>query len=109
MEELGKVLVAVCHVTNIVGKALEDGKVNVGDLPLVFTLFQELSSVAGVDLKAAMEKAKSLSPSEVAELSAMFKAEFDLPDDKVEGMVELGVDLLVAILSAYLSWKKASA
>jgi len=101
-----KITVAVeilAEFGNIVGAALEDGKINMADVGLLARLpavamgiFSAVSNVT--DIRAELA---DLDPAEKAELVAIFKARFDIPQEKIEVVVEQAASLIEVLYEGY--------
>jgi hypothetical protein len=100
--QLNKVVEASCGVGNVFGAVLADGKVNMLDLPQLFSLLQAVQRFADVKFSEALVEVKELSEEEKKALLATFKASLDLPQDKLEGQLEKGLELALSLYSAIL-------
>lgn len=101
--QLNKLVEASCGVANVVGKVLEDGKVNIADLPNVFALLQALQRFSDIKYAELPAEIKDLDEKELAILADTFKKYFDLPQDNIEKAVEEGLTLVIQL---FISIKK---
>lgn len=100
MEKFGvknflKVSDLVFECGNVVGMALEDGKISTNDFGLVFNLIDEVSALSSVDWSELKNEVMDFDPSEVKEIEEHFKAKFDIPQDEIEAKVENIVDVVI--------------
>lgn len=100
--QLNKLIEASCAVANVAAKVLEDGKVNAADLTQVFNIFQALQRFADIKFYELPNEVKDLSADELAKLMEAFKKSFDIPQDKIEGKVEQGLDLAIKLYMAIM-------
>jgi hypothetical protein len=88
-----------------IAKALEDGKFGVIDvIKFLPVLKAAKEAFQGVDQIPA--ELLDLSDIEKDELVQMVKSDFDLPDDKVEAMIEAGFEVALSVLQIVTSLKK---
>jgi len=73
---------------NIVGLALEDGKLSLGDVSLVFRLIDELKGLIGVNWKEIPKEVTELDAEDLAKIKAHFVEKFDIPQDNIEEVIE---------------------
>lgn len=105
MKDLKEVVKLGISLANALGKSLEDGKVDYGDLINLWPVITDLGdAVAGID--AAYKEFKSLDAAGLGELSAYVKQEFDIPQEHVEVIIESAVELISSVLRTYLLSKK---
>jgi hypothetical protein len=109
MENVSKLVICVAHVANLVGKTFEDKKVDMGDLVNLLPLIKEVQGLASVDYKALPVEFKAYSPAQMALIRDAFKAEFDLPEDKIEAVIEKAFGIAVMLLDAYQAIKAVKA
>ena len=67
---------------------LEDGKVGFGDVGTLLSIAPELTALTTVNFQEGLAEIKDLTPEESGELVAAFSAKFNIPQKKVEGVVE---------------------
>lgn len=113
MQQLGienvKTLASVAaKMGTAAGKVLEDGVVDWRDTFQLPAFLGALKDVSKVDFKALVPEVKDLDEAEKADLSAHFQKTFDWPDDAVEGVVEQGLEIVLAALEAVLSFVRVS-
>lgn len=100
---LKEVVKGVLVFGNGLGKALEDGKITVGDTQHLIPVLLEIPSVLG-SLDAAGEEITDLTPEEIAELAEFAKATFDIPQDDVEEKIEEALSLAISIYNFVASF-----
>ena len=88
IENLCKVSKVVLTAGNITGLALADGKIDITDLGLTLQLLPSLLSLGGVDWKLIPAEVKDLSTEERAQYVEFLTKEFDIPQDKIEEIIE---------------------
>ena len=87
------------------GKALEDGKINLVDALKFLPVLKDLK----IALEGASEipaELKDLDEAELQELKVFIKDEFNLPDDALEAKIEMGLEVAVSLISLALGFKK---
>lgn len=77
-------------------KTMADGKISIWEIANFLSPFMKLGS-AIENFKAIPAELKDLSAEEIEELKALFKAELDLEDDKLEAKINEGLALLLAL------------
>jgi hypothetical protein len=82
---------------SVAGATMEDGKVDVKDLALLPRLIPVFPDLLAIDFSQVVPEAKDLSEAEAAELVALYKAEFDIPQDDVEVKIETVLSLCVRL------------
>ena len=82
---------------SVAGATMEDGKVDVKDLALLPRLIPVFPALLAIDFAQAIPEAKDLSESEALELVALYKAEFDIPQDDLEVKIETVLSLCVRL------------
>lgn len=96
MDELKEIVGFGLGLGNAIGTALEDGKVEVKEATLLLPVaLQAPEAFSGVT--EAFEKLKSLTPAEASELQSYVIGQFNIPQDKVEVMVEAAIGLALDI------------
>jgi hypothetical protein len=99
---------SVAHVMNLAGKVLEDGKITLADIsPALGFIVTELPALAEINFKELPAAIAELTPEAMAEVKEVLVAEFDIPQDKLEGTIEMIAGVLVTLAGAYLVWKSA--
>ena len=94
IENLKKCFNVLIEGGNVVGKAWEDGTINVADAGHLILLLDELTELGNVNFKAIPQEAKDLDAAEIAELTEHLKTKFDIPQDALEQKIEEGIALL---------------
>jgi hypothetical protein len=82
---------------SVAGATMEDGKVDVKDLALLPRLIPVFPALLAIDFAQVVPEAKDLSEAEALELVALYKAEFDIPQDDVEVKIETVLSLCVRL------------
>lgn len=82
---------------SVAGATMEDNKVDVKDLALLPRLIPVFPALLAIDFAQVVPEAKDLSEAEAAELVALYKAEFDIPQDDVEVKIETVLSLCVRL------------
>lgn len=62
-------------------------------------LISAIPNAASIDFKAVMPEIKDLDEAEKAEILALFKADFDIADDKLEAAIEDGLAIVHDLVS----------
>lgn len=105
MKDLKEVVKLGISLANALGRSLEDKKIGYNDLlnfwPVVTDIKQ---AVEGIDV--AVKEFKSLDAAGLVELTGYIKAEFDLPQDGIEVIIESALELISSVLRTYLLTKK---
>lgn len=105
IESLKSVLKLGLALGNGIGKAMEDGKVDLTDIVYLMGALQA-APAAFLAVDKVQAEAKDLDASEMAELVAYAKAEFDLADDELEKKIEKSLEAGLVIYQAVMLWKK---
>lgn len=100
-------LLAAASVGNLVGKVLEDEKVNFADFGAIIGGIGELAVITDIKLGAAASEALELDEAEKASVIAAFKSKFDLKADVTEGAVEALVDAALGVLVSFAKAREA--
>jgi len=85
----------VAHLGNIAGLAYADGKIGPEDLPLAFRLFDELRPALNIKYGEIPAEIKNIDIEEYRQLIEAVKVELDIPQDKVEFVIESALVLSV--------------
>lgn len=96
IKETKEAIEFVASLSTAVGKAMDDGELNLKDL-MVFlpALILGPSAIAGIGLIKA--EAADYTDEEIKALSAYFQAKFDIPNDKIEGYIEAGLQVALGL------------
>lgn len=97
MEKTKKAIKVLVKTGTKVAEALkDDGKVDLGE---GMGIAMSAVGMIGVfkDLPEIKEEIKNATPESVAEVVEEFKAEFDIPNDEAEKVVEQGVEILAGL------------
>lgn len=97
MKELKELLAFIIGLGNAVGASLEDGKFELSELGLLMLPLTK-APAAFSDMKLIPAELASLTDAQKAELLEYVKTEFDIPEDKVEELIE---NVLKAGLALY--------
>lgn len=96
INETKELLKFVLGLGNAAGAVAADGKVDATDLAAIMApLMSAGPAFAGINLIPA--ELKDLSPEESSELLAYAQQEFNIPQDKVEAVVEAALGVLVEV------------
>lgn len=96
IKETKEALGGVIALGNATGKSMEDGKISWTDSANYLAAIMQLpGAIAGAG--EIPEELKDLDDNEKAALIAYVKTEFDIPNEKVEGIVEEGLALAYQI------------
>ena len=106
MEQLKIAIGIAAAMGNIAGKVFEDGKVSLVDVPQIYKLLPLLSQAKELDMEALKLEVKALKKEEVLALVEELKVELDIPQDKVEVIIEQGLEAVINLLCFLLSFKK---
>lgn len=71
----------------------EDGKISVGDLGAMVSLYKATTDLGNIDFKMVMPELKDLDPEELKDICDMVKDRFNLKDKDVEQKVKHMLDL----------------
>jgi len=93
VDQLKVAVVAMAKVATLAGTVLEDGKVTFWELPQLAKALSPIETLLALVTQEALLELSDLSEEERVELSASFKAEFDLADDVLELAIEEAVEL----------------
>lgn len=105
MKETKELLKFVIELGEAADKALVDGKFDTAELGLlVGPLMQIAPAIEGIDKVG--EEFKSLDEAKMAELVQFVKDELDLEADKVEQIVEKGLETALVVFSFVKLFKK---
>ncbi len=116
VEKIKSIVEAVAEFGNIIGDVMVDGKINMADI----SVFSKLITVgpkffaAVTNFTEIKEEFKDLTKEELDELKEHFKTKFDIPQDKVEDVVEKVAAALDVVWEAFqvvskvasMFWKK---
>jgi len=98
IKETKEVVTCITALGNAIGKALEDGDLSIGDIGyLIDPMIKApaaFENIAQVPLEIA-----NLDPEEANELKEQIAGEFDIPQDKVEEIVEDASDIAVRLFA----------
>ena len=106
MEQLKYVVHLAAALWNVACKVFEDCKVSIMDLPQIYKLLPLLSQAKDLDVEALKLELKEAKKEDLLALVEELKADLDLPQDKVEIMVEQGFEAIVNLICFLLAFKK---
>jgi hypothetical protein len=96
MKETRELLDLLIESGNFIGKAMEDGKIGFSDAFYVLGVLKKIGpAVKGVQLVPA--ELQSATPEELDGLRDYIKKKFDIPQDKIEGVVEHALEILIRV------------
>jgi hypothetical protein len=102
ISELKDLATAVAQTANSIDGIFADGKVDLRDLGNLPSVLAGLRGFAEVNFSEVLPQAVDLTIPEAHELSAHFKAVFNLREDNIEVVVEQGLDLVVRGVEAVM-------
>jgi hypothetical protein len=100
VENTKKVLGLVIELGNVTGKALEDDKLAITDAALLLNLYDEVIAVAGTEWNLIPSEVTELDDADKVELCSFFSEKFDIPQDKVESVIEVSLAVVVQLASS---------
>jgi len=105
IDNLKKIVGFACGLTKQISESLKDGWQWTDALSFV----DEISAIPGAikSLPAVKQEIADLSEDEKADLHAYVKDEFDIPDDKVEVLIEDSIAWTMSTISLVSRWKAA--
>lgn len=105
IENLKKLVGFACGLTKQISTSLKDGWQWTDALAFI----DEVSAIPGAikSLPAVKQEIADLSEDEKTELHAYIKEEFDIPDDKVELLIEDSITWTMATINLVNRWKTA--
>lgn len=92
IQNIKEAVLFVCKFVEGLVKTLEDGKFKIHEV-MHFAGAARVAPAAIGDLKEIPAEYADMDAAEKVELHAYIKAEFDLPDDKIEAFVEKAIKL----------------
>lgn len=96
MQELKEALKFSISLGMAIEKATADKKINIMDLPYFFSpIMAAQDAFVGID--KIKEEIQSLDNEKIAELKKYIQEELDLENDKLEQIIEKGLNLMVEI------------
>lgn len=96
IKETKEALECALSMQKALQKTMADGKISIWEVPNFLSPFLKLGP-ALQNAKAIPAELKDLQAEEIEELKALFKAELDLEDDKLEQKINEGLALLLAL------------
>lgn len=104
VENLKKFVKFACGFTEQVAEVLEDGKVQLLELP---KFLDEVLEIPGLvkSWEAVKKELSELSPEERQEVYDYLKDEFDIPNDRVELAIEHSISWVMNTLALYEMFK----
>lgn len=109
MSALVDALVKFAKAANVAGIVLADGKVSLGDLPVVLGSLGDLGGLVSVDYAEVLVEGAKLNDVDKAAAVAAFKQAFDIPNDKEEAAIETLVDAALSGAVAFATALKGLA
>jgi hypothetical protein len=96
IKETKEALAFVLSLGNALGTTLADGKITLSEAPQFMGALMA-APAAFQGLTEVPAELKDLDDAEKAELMAFVQSEFDIPNDQIEGVIEEGLALALAI------------
>jgi hypothetical protein len=103
--ELRDALSFVAALINAGESAMDDGKIDLADLPLVVPLLPKLAA-AMAGMSDIPKEFKNLSAEDKLQLSKWFGTELELDDDKLEAVIEKSLVAVLALSDVFMLLKK---
>lgn len=103
VESIKEAILAVAETCSGIAAIIEDG-VSLSDLKHVPKVISGIKHLSKVKLAEVLPQAKDLDDAEKLELSAAFKASFDIANDDMEQVIEEGMAIVLEGLQAILSF-----
>lgn len=97
-KELKEVVRLVAHLGNAIGKSLADGKVSLADMPNFLQVMSDIPS-AMMGIQNVPKEILTLTEEDKDDLRAYAFAEFDIPQEAVESVVEYGIDVAIKLVA----------
>lgn len=94
IENIQKVGDFVADMANIVGDVFEDGAINAGDLDQLIPAGTAVLNLKGIKVSELGSELKDFSPEERESFIARLKERFDIPQDKIEMVVEKAISII---------------
>jgi hypothetical protein len=103
MKNITETVKTLARFGNLLGAALEDGKINLSDVRLVAQLPEILIGAfsAVTNAEDIREEFRNLDGEKITRLKAAFQAELDIPNDDVERTIEQAADILDTLWDVY--------
>lgn len=109
IDQLKLFVSALALTGTTVGSILDDGKVDLKDLPKLPEVLGDLRAFSAVDYAKVMPEIADLSNDEAQELSSLFEQKFDIKADSIEAVIEQGLQLVVGAFEAIQTLKELGA
>lgn len=104
MKNLEELVRLSLSLSSAIQKSLADDSFDVKDFLFFIPVITKIKP-ALEDLAAIPEEIKNMSEAEHAALVALVKAEFSLPDEKIESAIEIGIEVGLKLLQLALLYK----
>ena len=105
--EIKELVIAISDAAAVYEGVMENGKVDVLDLPRMPGALKVAREFTGVDYARLALEVKDLDSVEAAELAGLFRSKFNISNDSIEATIEMGVDVLAQLAAAFQDIKDA--
>lgn len=105
IDSLIKVIDFGIELGNISGKALEDKKINISDIPLLVSLFDEFTSLSSVNWKDLPKEVSEIDPDEKNVIALHFADKLDIPQKDIEDKIEHSLSLALSAIALAIEIK----
>ena len=85
---------------NVVGKILQDGKIDWKDIPHFLELGEVLMRVNKISYEQLALELKALSKKDILELAEIICKDFSIPQKDIEAKIEMVISIIVVIASS---------
>lgn len=102
VENFIKVLDVGLEIGNAAGVAMDDGQITVGDAGAVLMVMDELMALGTVKWDLLPKELKDFDAEDRAVLETHIKTKFDIPQDKVEAIIEECVGIVGDLVSVVI-------
>ena len=85
---------------NVVGKILQDGKIDWKDIPHFLELGEVLMKINKVSFEQLALELKALNKKEIQEIAEILCRDFSIPQKDIEAKIEMVISIVVVIASS---------
>lgn len=96
-KETRELLTFIATFTSTLGKALEDGRIDVADMAAIFTTLTKLPA-AMKDIQKIPRELETITTEEKQRLLREFTQAFNIPNDKAEIAIELSIEIALTLI-----------
>jgi hypothetical protein len=99
--EVKNIASALALASNAVFSVMEDGKINLSDIPKIPQLLSALNNFTEIDYgKLLNEVSEVINPEDAQDIADHFAEVFNIPNDSIEAVIEQGLQLIVSGIEA---------